>query len=158
MSEFYLKYLDLVEDSKVKELVKCIVDETNNGESQTDLISTKENIENMCNDDETLLKETRIKILRYLYVVWLDGIQGGPAEWWCEMLPEIKKLVIVATSLESLSREILQGDRPMEIAQVLIRLWDYIKTQEKNDNWNYVMNEYDDLCRKHNDLRELYFL
>ena len=157
MSEFYLKYFDLLENTETNEILKCIdIDEDTN---QCNLMSTKENIETLANTSSNILNTTRSAIFRYLYFVWLEGVSGGPAEWWCEMLPEIKRLVIIGTCLESLTRDLSNAHpKNMEISQVLLKLWDYIKTQEKNNSWSYIMDEYDDLCRKHNDLRELYFL
>ena len=156
MSDFYLKYFDLVSQSEVKTLLDAVVfDETS---QEYNLMSTKENIEDIANESETILLSTRVSIMGYLYFVWLEGISNGPPGWWCEMLPQIKELVVIGTCLESLGRKVSGRPKTMEIAQVLIRLWDYIETQEKNNNWSYIMEEYDELCRKHNDLRELYFL
>jgi hypothetical protein len=153
-SQFYLKYLDLLEDPNTIELLNSITYDETTGEP--DLISTKENIEAL-NDE--VLTQTRLAILRYLYIVWLDGVSGAPPEWWCEMSSAIKDLVVLSTCMESLTRETNERfNVNMEIPQVLLKLWDYIKTQQNNNNWSYVMDDYDDLCKKHKDLRELYFL
>lgn len=160
MSDYYIKYFDLIADQNVKDLISGIEYSQSDGSKPVaDLIVTKENIETVCKEKPVVLDDTRLKILRFLYFVWLDGIQHGPPEWWCEMIHNVKNLVIVGTCLESLAQDnMLNSTNPMQISQVLIKLWDYIKTQEQNDNWNYIIDEYDNLCRKHSDLRELYFL
>lgn len=156
MADFYIKYYDLISDDNVKNLVNSVELHDNN---QCDMMTSKHNIEDMCDENENLLQETRIKILKYMYFVWIEGIVNGnaPADFWCEMMHNVKKLVVVTTILESLnSKESRIGS--MDISLVLIKLWDYITTQERNDNWNYIIEEYDSLVRKHNDLRELYFM
>lgn len=158
MSDFYLRYYDLMEDQNSQALLKCIV-YNKDDPNEPNLISTKENVEKLIDENDQIIKVSRVKFLRYLYFVWLDGIQNGPAEWWCEMWPTIKNLVVISTCMESYSKhETLCHNKVMEIPPVLLKLWDYIKTQQNNNNWSYVMDEYYELCKKHNDIRELYFI
>jgi hypothetical protein len=155
-SQFYLKYLDLLEDPNTNELLTCLeYDEA----GEPILITTKENVESLHAKNNKILTQTRLSILRYLYIVWVDGVQVAPPEWWCEMSYVIKDLVVLSTCMESLTSDLHNPLNPeMEIPQVLLKLWDYIKIRQTNNNWSYIMDEYEDLCKKHNDLRELYFI
>ena len=158
MADFYIKYFELLDDENLNSLFKCIkIDDVSN---TIDLISTKENIESLMKQTNrgSIITSTRRGIMKYLYFVWLEGIPRGPAEWWCEMWPNIKALLVLAACLESLNKKAqINYHKEMEIPQVLLKLWDYIASQQQQNNWSYVIHEYNELCKNHNDLRELYY-
>jgi hypothetical protein len=154
--------MELVDNKKVRELLKCIEYQESEPLKGVNLIVTKENIETIINDDTNRwIYQSRKDILKFLYFVWLEGIKSAPEEWWCENLLLLKELVIVSTCLESTVNDHtinpIYKTKIMEIPQVLLKLWDYITTQERNGNWKHVLDTCDELCKKHNELRELYF-